>query len=435
MSDLVFIDVQDQSRYAQRQVKSHVASGTHRQKRLVAISEYRRDADRHDEHSGIHNFDSDTATSNTNVPDLQQLRGLREGQGRWKLPSPSSTSVGASVDDAQVQLLLLQSSHWMQHQYKHCWSVQMQHDPSVYDLNTSLETFREAFYIVSDLLALDKVRSAFEVLNYTLDSVPDLLREPHPELLFALLELASGINMPTTSTLHATVKIHLADMARAMLGAQHPATLLLTTEFDSARRDHLTQLLMRCIINTLSATFGSDAYQTLVHQMGQSQFYIKAGYATLAQKTISNVLSRWREQYGDDSALSRLAMLELTLMRLQTCQGDPSPFEAEVNNSMQWIEVMSGISGSQPTGVLFPNISSSDPCSKTRTLARWLLLQKRYALALHVYNLAKGFTKQMDMSQAFHEPGSLNSLIANTVQDALGDELDLAEKSRTSRQR
>ncbi|KIV91881.1 hypothetical protein PV10_06372 [Exophiala mesophila] len=427
MSELVFIDVRDQSGQNQRQVKSHVASGTHRQKRLVAIEQYQKNADRDDEQSASQDLSSEATTSNIDVSGLQQPQDPTQDQYSVEVPSPSLTSVKASSHETHVQILLQQSSNWIQYQYRHFWSVKIRQDPLVYDLNTSIETFRESFYIVSDLLAMGKVNPAFEVLKYTLDSVPDLLRNPHPELLFALLEVASGINMPAAINLQSKVKTHLADMARVIFGMKHPATLLLTTDFESSSRNHTTQLLMACIINTLSMTFGSDAYQTLVHQLGQSQFYMRAGHATVAQETISNVLRGWMEQYGDDAALSRLAMLELSMMRLHACHDDPIPFEAEVTNSLQWIEVISGISGSQPTGILFPESSPASPDLRTKTLARWFLLRKRYTLALHVYNLTKGLPDQRTAPHEFHEPGGLAGLMANIVQDALGDALDLAE--------
>ncbi|RVX73651.1 hypothetical protein B0A52_02541 [Exophiala mesophila] len=427
MSELVFIDVRDQSGHNQRQVKSHVASGTHRQKRLVAISQYQKNADRDDKQSPSQDLSSEAKTSNIDVPGWPQPHDSTQAQQNVKVPSPGSTSVRASSHETHVQFLLQQCSNWIQYQYRHFWSVTLRQDPLVYDLNNSIETFRESFYIVSDLLAMGKVRPAFEVLKYTLDSVPDLLRNPHPELLFALLEVASGINMPAAINLQLKVKTHLADMVRVILGMKHPATLLLTTEFESSSRTHTTQLLMACIINSLSMTFGSDAYQTLVHQMGQSQFYMRAGHATFAQKTISNVLREWMEQYGDDAPLSRLAMFEMSMMRLHACHDDPIPFEAEVTNSLQWIEVISGISGSQPTGILFPDNSHASSGLRKKTLARWFLLRKRYTLALHVYNLTKGLPNRRTVPNEFDEPGGLDSLMANIVQDALGDALDLAE--------
>jgi hypothetical protein len=123
-------------------------------------------------------------------------------------------------DDLKVEFVLRQSFNWMLAQYSFPWSSLVDEDPNIFDMDNKLEIFRETFYIVSTLLELKKVNSAFAVLKETLDAVPDFLRDKHPQLLFSLVELAYGINMPKSSVLHAKIKPHVAEV---ILGHDHPS--------------------------------------------------------------------------------------------------------------------------------------------------------------------------------------------------------------------
>jgi len=339
---------------------------------------------------------------------------------RWRIGVPPK--IAPHGDDLQIEYILTQSCNWMFGQYTYPWSALIRKDPTVYDQNNRIEIFREAFYIVSDLLSLQKVEAAFKVLKSTLDSIPTLFRDSHPEILFSLVELASGINMPGAESLHAKVKVHVADIAEVVLGAQHPLTILLKSEFDVAPRAHITELVFKCIIDALSKTFGPTSYQTLVQQMGRSQFYARSGRAQDGQELISDVMREWQAQYGRDSALARLAELELNLMRLQACQEPDPATEAQANNSMLRIEVISGIHGNKFTDEPTSEGVQLDRSSMTLALAHWFLLKKRYTLALHVYGWHK-VKEGAHVSKSQPRSQSLADTISEVVQDALVDVL------------
>lgn len=444
MPILVFIDALDNSRNNQTRVKRHVANSTHKRKRLANIVRYRNaeaSASGNAASTGIletlpslENAVEESAPSNRPVKGNSVVANGRDAGARprrkqenkavmirWRLPNPQTLT--PKGDQLKIELVLTQSCNWMFGQYTYPWSVLIRRDPTVYDQNNRIEIFREAFYIVSDLISLQRVDAAFRVLKSTLDAVPGLFRDSHPEILFSLVELASGINMPGADFLHAKVKAHIADMAEVVLGTQHPLTILLRSEFDTAPKSHVTELVFKCIIDALSKTFGQNAYQTLVQQMGRSQFYARTGRERDGQKLITRVMKEWQAQYGSDSVLARLAELELNLMRLQECH-DPNPsVEAETNNSMLRIEVMTGVYSNKFTEQPKSTEIQLDRSSRTLALAHWFLLKKRYTFALHVYGRRIGESAAECIPNPDNQDKSLADKIADIVEEALSDVL------------
>lgn len=450
MPNIVFIDVQDQSGNNKSRVKRHVAYGIHRKKRLADISRYHDGCDGQDVPKPAAIVNASTSSpgtlldendvvespsslqspgKNTAVPGGGRgtnMRAPRQQEKlalmlRWRVGVPHKITLHG--DDLKIEYVLTQSCNWMFGQYIYPWSVLIKRDPTVYDQNNRIEVFREAFYIVSDLLDLHKVDAAFRVLKHTLDAVPDLFRDSHPEILFSLVEIASGINMPGADSLHAKVKLHIADIAIVVLGAQHPLTILLKSEFDAAPRSHVTEVVFKCIIDALSKTFGHTAYQTLVQQMGRSQFYARTGREQDGQKLISKVMREWQIQYGSDSALARLAELELNLMRLQACREPDPSVEAEANNAMLRIEVMSGVYSNKFTDKATSGQRHLDRSSRTLALAHWFLLKKRYTLALHVYGRQKVNSEGDRTPYTQSRSHSLADIISDIVQETLLDVL------------
>ncbi|KEF63378.1 uncharacterized protein A1O9_01355 [Exophiala aquamarina CBS 119918] len=448
MPNLVFIDVQDQSGHSRSRVKRHVAKEIQKKKRLAEITKY------HNVCYG-HEVSNPEPIADDHRPPIQALVGCedvlappssthtetslpvndrtekdqKDRRKREKMPLMLRWRVGVPQkmiprgDDLQIEFVLTQSCNWMFGQYTYPWSVLIKQDPTVYDQNNRIEIFREAFYIVSDLLSLQKVDAAFRVLKCTLDSVPDLFRDSHPEILFSLVELASGINMPGADSLHTKVKIHVADIAGVVLGDQHPLSILLKSEFDIAPRAYVTELVFKCIIDALSKTFGRTAYQTLVQQMGRSQFYARTGRDQDGQRLISDIMREWQAQYGSNSVLARLAELELNLMRLQACRERDPSVEAQTNNAMLRIEVVSGVYSNKFTEEPSSEEMQLDRSSRALALAHWFLLKKRYTFALHVYGRQNARLEQHQISKSQSQGPSLADEISDIVQDALFDVL------------
>ncbi|KAK5058963.1 hypothetical protein LTR84_011227 [Exophiala bonariae] len=438
MPNLVFIDALDNSRNNQIRVKRHVANATHKRKRLANVIRHRTagaSANRHTTPIGALDDvveDEEPSRSNCLVKDTSSLVDGRNASSkarrkqetkavmlRWRLPVPQD--ITPRGDQLKIELVLTQSCNWMFGQYTYPWSILIKRDPTVYDQNNRIEIFREAFYIVSDLISSQRVDAAFKVLKSTLDAVPGLFRDSHPEILFSLVELASGINMPGADALHAKVKVHIADMAEVVLGVQHPLTILLRSEFDAAPRSHVTELVFKCIIDALSKTFGQNAYQTLVQQMGRSQFYARTGRGRDGQELITRVMKEWQGQYGSDSVLARLAELELNLMRLQECHDPDSSVEAETNNSMLRIEVMTGVYTNKFTERPTSTEAKLDRSSRTLALAHWFLLKKRYTFALHVYGRRSGQSAEDCISTPDNRDQSLADKISDIVEEALSE--------------
>ena len=448
MPEIQFVDVRDRSGLNRNLIRRHAAEDAHRRRRVNDVFRYQnlispqtplalRPGKEHESpQDGIAERDlAERSLPNEKTPPKKLSPPSRTNPRarprdpksamtlRWRVYNP--TAIRPPTDDLKIEFVLSESFNWMMGQYTSSWSSSVQRDPKVFDLNGEVEILREAFYVVTDLLAIGKTAAAFEALKVTLDAMPAILRDPHPELLFTLVELAYGINMTGATDLHSKIRPHVAELAATVMGANHPLTNLLKSEFDPVLQNHVTELVFKCIVDAMSKTFGRVAYQTLVQQMGRSQFYARTGRGLEAQDLIMEIQEHWKQQYGINSALARLAELELCLMRLQDHQNPAPALHAQANNAMLRIEVMAGAYTSKFTD---KTRSGSKPVSKSSigmALAQWFLQNKRYSFALHCYERAKKAEITDGVEQRSQRP--LADLIANTVAVATFEMLQQSE--------
>ncbi|KIW50787.1 hypothetical protein PV05_09574 [Exophiala xenobiotica] len=438
MSNIVFIDVQDKSNQSKTRARHHAAVVVNRRKRLASIQNHQRnsaptaqglDAQSEDEHDPewetIPTSDAPSLGRSRSALITQRSSERRRSNNtipsrhRWRIGPP--TTIMSTGDDLKVEFVLSQSFNWMLGQYSFPWSSLVKENPNIFDMDNKLEIFRETFYIVSTLLELKKVNAAFAVLKETLDAVPDFLRDKHPELLFSLVELAYGINMPNSSVLHAKIKPHVAEMASVILGHDHPLTVLLRSDFDRRLRTHVTEVVFSCIIDSLSKTFGESAYQTLVHQFGRSQFYARTGRSEEGQRIISKVVDNWNSLYGPDSILSRLAELQCNLMQLQRQTCHDVSLQAQINNIKWRIEAMSGVYRNKFTSKPSPALWQADRSSRKLRLARWFLQHEHYTFALHCYERSMLDAQAESLSPFSSLADSISNIVEISLQgDLLG---------------
>ncbi len=446
MPEIVFVDVQDKSGLNQKLIRRHAAEATHREKRLIDVFRHR-DPVPHQRplvpwpaqtaRSLLPNTtlvgpetEEESAITQVSVPPRRvvpsrekhrkQVRDPKTALTlRWRAGRP--TAIKPPSDDLKIEYVLSESFNWMLGQYASSWSSSVRRDPRVFDLNGEVEILREAFFIVTDLLEVQQTSAAFAVLGHTLDAIPAIFRDPHPELLFTLVELAYGINMTGAMDLQAQIRPHVAELASTIMGTKHPLTTLLKSEFDATLQTHVTELVFKCIIDAMSKTFGKVAYQTLVQQMGRSQFYARTGRSGEAQRIIAEIQQQWQEQYGTDSALARLAELELCLMRFRNSpHADPS-LEAQANNAMLRIEVMSGVYSNKFTDRPSDSPQAQQESPLSMAVAQWFLQNKRYTFALHCYGRAK--RRRVSGGPANISKRPLADLITDSVTSAMSGAL------------
>ncbi|KIW20929.1 hypothetical protein PV08_01508 [Exophiala spinifera] len=429
MTSIIFINVQDVSDHSKARARQHAATVYHRRKRLTGCRHYQKasrsrtdgDADLvKDEPVSqgrmmVTRRRPDLTSTMSTAPERPRIDNAGVSAPPWRCTAP--TTIKSVADDLKIEAVLRISLDWMVGQYNCRWSSLMEHDSGLLDMDNKLELFRETFYIVSDLLDLNKVNAAFAVLKVTLDTFPRLLQEIHPELLFSLAELAYGLSMPNSSALHSKIKTHVAEMTSLILGSDHPFTILLNMEFVGELRSHVTEVVFKCITDSLGRTFGKTAYQTLVHQFGRSQFYARTGQVEEGKKIMGQVLDTWKCLYGPDSILARLAELEYNLLGLQRQRLHDLSLDAQISNIMCRIESISGICNNKFTDQSPSNFQGIERASGKLRLARWFLQNKRYTFALHCYDRST-LRSGADSSQAI---SSLADTISNIVETSFKD--------------
>jgi hypothetical protein len=359
----------------QAKIKRHVARHMHRKARAKAKALYTQKT-----------RNERATTASSSVSRHGDAGGLVETEASYQgsvVQSPAYIRLPAKL--RQIDLVLQSTSHWMRGQYD-TWHISVQDNPAVFDLDNGIEIVRESFFLVSDLMALGRTRHAFQALQHLLDFLPSLLKNPHPELFFFFVELAAGINLHLLPNLHARVKAHAAELSAILLGSKHPITTLLQCDF--AQDDQYTsELVFACLLDTLSATFGPQAYQTICQQFGRSQFYTSTGRPQLAKLLMADVKQKFQSLYGNDSALTRVADFEMAQID-NNFDEDHSCQNTILRSAyvLQQVEQSICSHGNKFEAPGTPVPGPPSESEQSLAIARQLMRKKRYTMAFHMYS-------------------------------------------------
>ena len=241
MSNITFIDFHDGKDAKRSRIKSHAQSARYRRERMLAAQQHRwrigaytakaagpvtPDPEPHLDESRFETEGSESSTlSGPSTPRRkknQRKKVKRRTPPRLPTPptrSPSPICVALPNEQKNMEIILSQASDWIQGTYNTSWSSHIKQDRLVYDFDNGIETLRDSFLLVSDLVLMNKHAAAFDALNHVLDIMPGLLRNPHPELLYCLLELGAGTTLQNVP-LRTMVKVCFVSIRRLdrMLG-------------------------------------------------------------------------------------------------------------------------------------------------------------------------------------------------------------------------
>ena len=240
MSNITFIDFHDNKDEKRSRIKSHAQSARYRRERMLAAQQHRwrigayttkagnpvtPDSEPDQVESRVQTEDSGTSTPSDATSSRLKKRRRKKTKRRTppRLPTPSTRSpspicVALPDDQKNMEIVLSQASNWIKGTHRTSWSNNIMQDRLVYDFDNGIETLRDSFLLVSDLVLMQKHTAAFDALNHVLDIMPALLRNPHPELLYCLIELGAGITMQDVPAIRTMVKVCFMKIIRLQGG-------------------------------------------------------------------------------------------------------------------------------------------------------------------------------------------------------------------------
>jgi hypothetical protein len=228
MSNITFINFNDGKDDKRSRIRSHAQSARYRRERMLTAQQHKWRVGAYGSKSVSPTIPKvepvpedgrvETQSSGTSTPTepgkprkRKERRKPAKPKQATQLPTPPKETVSlvplpVPNEQRHMELVLAQTSTWVQATYHNSWQSSIKHDRLIYDFDNGIETLRDSFLLVSDLVAMQNNQAAFKALNLVLDVVPNLLKNPHPELLYVLIELGAGVIMENES-LRTMVKV------------------------------------------------------------------------------------------------------------------------------------------------------------------------------------------------------------------------------------
>jgi len=366
-------------------------------------------------------------TAHPGQEDVQ--RNMRKFQFRWRVgrsPSPLPGRIDPPNRIREIDIVLQQAFNWTQGSFSSSWNAQLQKFPYIFDIDRRAEVLRDSFLLVSDLLEERQTSLAFRALNDILDAIPRFFANAHPSLFLCLMELCMGTNMPNApATLQKKVKEHVAEIARVVMGPNHPISILLSVPFPEGNSLYISELVIGYLKDAMVNIFGEDGYIPRFYEIAAAQNYAETGLASKAEFLLGKVLNGVTLQFGSETAFAGHMEFELSQISQPTQPGSqpvfsprtilehgPHPAFLKVEKAFDayMLDRASQLQRQSPEAV-----ELTLPAWRI-DLARYLFHRRRYALALHLYG--SGCFEEL----SFYNPQVVDSadiLLADRVADTV----------------
>ena len=386
MATLTFVDFQGDHNRNQSRIRSHAAKLRYRRER-AATAKFAKEKHLPELSSSFSALPENAPVEASIFLDKRQDHKLVQQHLIRRSPALLPPTILPPEELKQIELILSQTSSWMKGAFDALWRPSVQQDPVIYDFDNGNEIIRESLFIVSDLVALKKTAPAFEILNCLLDIIPEVFRDPHPDLLFLLVELSAGISLNSAPLIYERIKTYVANLASIMLGELHPLTILLKCKFGAGIDRKATELVSACILDNLATTFGPCAYQTIAQQFFLSQFYSNSGKTELARHLMLDVQKQRIKTHGCESALARVAQYELSKINFRRQAKANWSEHIEQTEKMLQVEEAIGIRSNKLDVPIPASGQITELPDSAVVLARHLLFStKRNSMASNVYS-------------------------------------------------
>ena len=151
------------------------------------------------------------------------------------------------------------------------------------------------------------------------------------------------------------------------------------------------ELIFGCIIDTLKATLGPNSFQTILQDSWRAQFYSTTGRPDVGVRLTALIRHALTKVYGPGSSLSLITEYESCLQQHEMAA---TGAQARKLNTLLRLEEALGVPDSQlntfPLARGEPPSPPPDMSKPSLSLARHLLDNKQYALAMQVYSSGTG---------------------------------------------
>jgi hypothetical protein len=229
---------------------------------------------------------------------------------QWRVGQAPGIGLQQNQEQVYYENIVSAISRYYSGNAEASWKVALSHSTAKLDQNFEALRFMGLTMTVAGLISAGRSMQAYEALDQIAPTARNMLLSQHPMTFWLLIDQVMDTSQTVLGNLRAAITKNLASLARSLLGNSHPFTVLFKTPLTTEQKVQLRIQAQMIVQNELVRVFGLYAYQTFIQFGYSARIVLLSGHPEEAIRMLSRIREVTERQYGLNSAMPTLSMIE-----------------------------------------------------------------------------------------------------------------------------
>jgi len=239
--------------------------------------------------------------------------GRRPGQQfemQWRVGQAPKIGLQQSHEQMQYERLVSSITRFYSGNAEADWKSALSVGTAKLDQDFESLRYMGLVVTVAALVTAGRSVQAYETLDKIIPTARNMLLSQHPMSFWLLVDQVMDTSQTVLGNLRAEITKNLASLSSGLLGTSHPFTILLQTRLTDEQKRALRMTSQMIVHKEMARVFGLYAYQTFIQFGYSARTVLEGGDPEGAINMISQVIEVLERQYGLNSAMPTLGMIE-----------------------------------------------------------------------------------------------------------------------------
>lgn len=229
---------------------------------------------------------------------------------QWRVGQAPKSGLRQNNEQIQYDRLVSSITRFYSGNAESSWKTALSQGTAKLDQNFESLRYLALVMTVAALVTAGRSVQAYETLDKIIPTARNMLLSQHPMSFWLLIDQVMDTSQTVLGNLRAEITKNLASLASSLLGPSHPFTILLHTRLTQEQKRALRIKAQMIVHEEMVRVFGLYAYQTFIQFGYTARTVFEGGDPKEAIKMVSQTNEVLERQYGLNSAMPTLGMLE-----------------------------------------------------------------------------------------------------------------------------
>ncbi|KEF55745.1 uncharacterized protein A1O9_08495 [Exophiala aquamarina CBS 119918] len=229
---------------------------------------------------------------------------------QWRVGQAPRIGLQQSHEQIQYERIVSSITRYYSGNSEARWKTALSQSTAKLDQNFESLRYMGLVVTVAALVTAGRSLQAYEALDKIIPTARNMLLSQHPMSFWLLVDQIMDTSHTVLGKLRAEITKNLASLASSLLGPSHPFTILLHTRLTDEQKRVLRMKAQMVVHQEMVRVFGLYEYQTFIQFGYTARTVLEGGDPGGAINMISQINEVLERQYGLNSAMPTLGMIE-----------------------------------------------------------------------------------------------------------------------------